>query len=611
MKKITWGIVAVLVLVLVLGLVIGFKMKVDNIISSKIDELNNNGFLVKHQQSTNYLKTNGKGDVEVVYPDKVASYLIANIKNQQIKELLQKEYSLLETSEKELFFEGIKFDYDFVVDNINTDVNINVYLTNLSKKVMYNLNQDSYNQTSRWLLEFLNDKKLKVSFDRFGQFKLADIDTVIPNKVFITVRGLEGNGKNLRIPLLKLSNTDSSKNGLIQLENTNIDYESNQNKEVSKSTIENISIYDLNDTLNIRNLVVNSVYEKDEVNIKANSEISFDEVVVKNYDEVQLSMKNSSLSFDVNNLPIKKLDEITYYLENEKFDEYIKAIAQSGIKIQSFGKASKYEYKSQKLFDTLKYELSLSLNSKEITEEPKGIKEIFESMKLIVDLDEDSALIAKNLINFQLQNDSFDFTNSPENLKRFEAELKDGVYVNGKKVLEEQDLLFATNEKYEETPSYEDLSKGIFYEYKFLENDFLQLDIKYATDLNVVSSGGISVSFPQFSDTTRIGKYTTNSFAKVDFYPKDSEIWNVKEQKYVKASYLLVEGWDEQWKNAQEEKSISLLIDIRDLDTLVINLRAGALNELTSSEKPSEIVPEYGDMDQQDYPIERIEIPLK
>ena len=150
MKKITWGIVAVLVLVL--GLVIGFKMKVDNIISSKIDELNNNGFLVKHQQSTNYLKTNGKGDVEVVYPDKVASYLIANIKNQEIKELFQKEYDLLETSEKELFFEGIKFEYDFVVDNINTDVNINVYLTNLSKKVMYNLNQDSYNQTSRWLL---------------------------------------------------------------------------------------------------------------------------------------------------------------------------------------------------------------------------------------------------------------------------------------------------------------------------------------------------------------------------------------------------------------------------------------------------------------------------
>ena len=48
--------------------------------------------------------------------------------------------------------------------------------------------------------------------------------------------------------------------------------------------------------------------------------------------------------------------------------------------------------------------------NKEITEEPKGIKEIFESMKLIVDLDEDSALIAKNLINFQLQNDSFDFS---------------------------------------------------------------------------------------------------------------------------------------------------------------------------------------------------------
>lgn len=609
MKKITWGIVAVLVLVL--ALVIGFKVKVDNLISSKINELNENGFLVKHQQSTNYLKTNGKGDVEVVYPDKIASYLFSNMKNQEIKDVLQKEYNLLESSEKELFFEGIKFDYDFVVDNITTDVNVNVSLTNLSKKVMYNLNQDIYNQTSRWLLEFLNDKKLKVSFDRFGQFKLADIDTVIPNEVFITVRGLEGSSKNLRIPLLKLSNTDSSKNGLIQLNNTNIDYESTQNKEVSKSTIENISIYDLNDTLNIRNLVVNSVYEKDETNIKANSEISFDEVIVKNYDEVELSMKNSSLTFDVSNLPIKKLDEITYYLENEKYDEYIKAIAQSGIKIQSFGKASKYEYKSQKLFETLKYELSLGLNKNATIDEPKGIKDIFESIKLIVDLDDDSALIVKNLINFQLQSDSFDFVNSPENLKRFEAELKDGVYVNGKKVLEEQDLLFAQDENYEEIPSYEDLSKGIFYEYKFLENDFLQLDIKYVTDLNVVSSGGISVSFPQFSDATRIGKYTTNSFAKVDFYPKDSEIWNVKDQRYIKASYLLVEGWDEHWTNAQEEKMISLLIDIRDLDVLVVNLRTGALNELTSSEKPSEIVPEYGDMDQQDYPIERIEIPLK
>ena len=75
-----------------------------------------------------------------------------------------------------------------MVDNINTDVNINVYLTNLSKKVMYNLNQDSYNQTSRWLLEFLNDKKLKVSFDRFGQFKLADIGLALQMHLAVIYR---------------------------------------------------------------------------------------------------------------------------------------------------------------------------------------------------------------------------------------------------------------------------------------------------------------------------------------------------------------------------------------------------------------------------------------
>lgn len=613
MKKVTWGIL-VGILVLVLALVIWFKVKVDNLISSKIDELNNNGFVVKHQQSTNYMKTNGKGDIEIIYPDKVATYLFSNIKNKELKEIFQREYNLLDINEKELFFEGIKLDYDFVVDNITTDVKLNIYLTNLSKKIMYNLNQDTYNQTSRWLVDFLKEKKLSISIDKFGQFKLADIDTVIPNELFITVRGLEGNSKNLKIPLLKLSNTDTFKNGLVQLNNTNIDYDSTENKEISKATIENISVYDLNNTLNIRNFVINSVYEKDEVNLNTKSEFSFDEVIVKNYGEVELSMKNSYFTFDIKNLPIKKLEEITDYLENEKYDEYVKAIAQSGITLNSSGKAQNYLYKSERFFDTLKYDLTLGLNKNATIENAKGIRDIVDVIKLIVDVDEESAVILKNLINFQLQNQDFEFINTNENLKRFEAELKeDGLYINNKKILEEQDLLFSTKEEeyQEELPLPEDLGKGLSYEYKFLENDFLQLDIKYVADMKVISSGGISISFPQFTDATRIGKYTTNSFEKLDFYPKDSEIWNAKSQTYVKASYLLVEGWDEKWTNPTEEKTISLLVDVRDLEVLDINLRAGALNEADLNERISEILPEYGDMDQQDYPIERIQIPLK
>jgi len=73
MKKLVLGAVAILVAVI--AVVIGFKIKSDSLINAKIEELKNNGFVVKHQQSSNYLKTTGSGQIEVVYPDKVTTYL--------------------------------------------------------------------------------------------------------------------------------------------------------------------------------------------------------------------------------------------------------------------------------------------------------------------------------------------------------------------------------------------------------------------------------------------------------------------------------------------------------------------------------------------------------
>ena len=55
MKKIIWLLVGFLVIIA--AVFIGFKIKIDKEITAKIDELNNNGFMVKHNQSTNYLKT--------------------------------------------------------------------------------------------------------------------------------------------------------------------------------------------------------------------------------------------------------------------------------------------------------------------------------------------------------------------------------------------------------------------------------------------------------------------------------------------------------------------------------------------------------------------------
>ena len=611
MKKVIWSVLGILVIVV--GVALGFQFKINKLIEAKINELNSNGFVVKHEQSSNYLKTNAKGEVEVIYPDKVIPYLLSNMKNEENKKAIEKQYSLLDLNEKEMFFEGIKFEYDFLIDNLTTEANANIYLTNLSKKVMYNLEQEKdEEQASRWLLDFLKEKKIKVSIDKDLNYKLADIDTVIPNAVFITLRGLEGNSKNFKLPLFKISDADASKKEYLQLNNINIDYESNANKESSKSVIETIEFQDLENKINVRNLVVNSSYEKDEININAKSEFSFDEVYIKNYGELTTSLKKSSVSFTISKLPIKKLEEIKEYLENQKYDEYLKSVAQSGTLIESAGSASSYEIKNQKILDTLKYSLYLQLNKDVSVENAKSVKDVFEKIKLTVDLDETTALNAKTLLALQSGNEQIDFVDTNNNLKRFEAELKpDGVYVNNKKVLDEKELLFPKEEFYEEQPTENQSSKGIFYEYKFLDNNQIQVDFKYGANMKSISSGGISVSFPQFMDESKVIKHTTNSFDKINFYNKDTEIWNGALQKNVKASYLLVEGWDENWTDSSIDKEFSLVLDVKDLDVLKINFRAGALNDMDEQEIPYETVPETGDLDQQEYPVQTIEIPLK
>ena len=612
MKKLVLGAVAILVAVI--AVVIGFKIKSDSLINAKIEELKNNGFVVKHQQSSNYLKTTGSGQIEVVYPDKVTTYLFSKIKNEEIKKTLEKQYSLLETVEKVEIFEGITFDYDFVINNLSFDANTNIYLSSLSKKAMYTLTQESTNiASSKWLLDFLKDKKLKVSIDKNANYKIADIDTVIPELMFLTIRGLEGNSKNMKLGLLKLSGTEKSDKDFFQLNDLNVDYNFDDKKEISNSTIKNIEFQDFDNSFNIKNILINSNTIKDEVNISGKSEIGFDEVNVKKYGEEVANLKKTTLNFTVDKLPIKKLDEITSYLENENYKDYVKTLFQSGISVSSNGSATTYMIKGQKIFDTLKYDLSLGLNKNGSIEDAKNVKDIFETIKLVINLDNETAQNLKNLLNLKQPDSQVDFIDGENNLKKFEAELKtDGVYVNGKKVLEEKELELPKKKSFDDSQylGQNTNGKGVFYDYELIGDNLLKVTFRYVPDMSTITSGGISVSFPELKDATRIKKHTTNSFEKINFYDAGSEIWNGGLEKNIISSYLLVEGWEENWTDATIEKEFSLENDVKDLDVLQINLRGGALNDTNNGEKASEIVPVDGELDQQNYPIQIADIEI-
>ncbi|AXX89582.1 hypothetical protein CKA55_06645 [Arcobacter suis] len=619
MKK---KILIIVVLLAIIAVVLfAYQSKINNEINSKIDELNNNGFIVKHQQSTNYINTSAKGEIEVAYPDKVAFWIFNGVKDEELKKAIEEQYNSLAPNDKELLFSGIKFDYDFVLENLTSKVNTNIYLTQLSKIAMNNLAQETDNQSSKWLLDFLKDKKLQVSVNEKKEYKVADIDTIIPDEnIIITIRGFQGNEKNLTINSFKISDMNMDNRGLLLINEIAINYEKEANKESSKTLIKNIEFQEKNNIFNIKNLVINSNYEKDEININTKSELGFEELTTKSFDQEAVNLKNTSLSFNINNLPIKKLDEITLYLKDQKYEEYLKSLAQSGMVIESSGNASNYVINQQKILDTLKFNLSFKLNKNMVENEPKDLTDIFEDAKLTVDLDALTAQNAKALLDLK-QNSNISFLDVDNNLKRFEAVLKnDGLYINNQRILEKNELAIPSKDNtFQEEVITENTTddlttkkisqKSLTYNYKLLNDNLLELNIKYTPDMKVVSSGGISVSFPQFTDAKRIIKNTTTSFEIINFYDAGSQIWNGGLEQNIVSSYLLAEGWDNNWMDGKD-KELTLIIDVKDLETLEIYLRAGALNEKDALEKPSEIVPQTGEFDQQNYPVEILEIPI-
>ena len=609
-KSVVWTLAILGVLI---AIVVGLKFSIDKKITSKIDELNSNGFAVKHQQSTNYFRTNGNGEIEIVYPDKVASYIFSGIKNEEMKKNLEMQYSLLDANAKEMIFEGVKLEYDFSIINLSAELSANIYFTSFSKKAMYNLNQEQDDEISKWMLNFLKDKKIKITIDEKGNYKLADIDTVIPNEVFITVRGVGGNSKAFRFPFMKISDAKTSSKDLLQLTNLFIDFDIDAKKQNSKTFIENIEVQNGLSNVNIKNILVNSVSEKIDSIINAKSEFGFDEILVKNGNEPMAYLRNTNFSLNVNKFPVKTFEEIKKIIDDKKVDEYLKTISQAGASLASAGSAYKYEINNQKVFDNLKYEFSVQLSDNPTIDNAKGIKDILGKAKLTIDMDEQTASNFKGLLSLQIKNSDFDFINASANLKRIEAELKDdGVYINGKKVLEEKDLLFPEKKEYISTdPMLDKLStgKGVFCDYELINENLVRVNFRYATNLKGISSGGISVSFPQFKDGSKIVKNSTNSFQKINFYNAGNEIWNGAEEKNIISSYLLVEGWDEKWSDINVEKEFSLWINVKGLDVLQINLRGGALNE-GSTQNSSEIVPVDGELDQQGYPVQIEDIDL-
>ena len=631
MKKVILGVA--ILFIIIATVCFAFRFTVNSKIEAKIDELNKNGFIVKNEQSSENYKTKGIGQIQIIHPDKVATYLFDKIEDEDLKKSLQKQYSLLNRATKESFFDGVTFDYDFTINNLTSNLDLNIYLSKLSTKTAYKLAQTysyySSTQDKNWFDTLLKDKKLHLNINEKGNYKLADIDLVIPNKGFFTLRGISGNKNMINVSSLKISDIyeDSYSKGNLIVDNININYDFNQNKKNSKLTIENLEFLDYKSAFKVKNLLIDSDSLKDELNISTKSKISFDEFILEKIDSYLLknsevaNLKKTSFDITFDKIPFKEYEQMMDSLSVEKkdflkeYENFLKALSKNGISISSSGEALDYTISDNKYFNSLKYNLSLSLNKNiPSMQNIKSLKDIFEVAKFTVDMDNE---FATNTIKKLTKEDSkLAFVDTQDaNIKRFEGELKsDGIYVNNTKIIDEKELEFPVN-SFSSTAVDTNLNTSVTHSYELINENLLRVKFEYLPNMEVISSGGLAVSFPQLKDASKIKAHKTDSFEKIDYYVAGTVIYSGMLGENVTAQYLMIEGWDKNWTDPTIKKEFSLDIDISELKDsyLEINLRGGALNEVDSTKKGSEIAPNESQSytkDQQSYPVNIADIDL-
>lgn len=409
--------------------------KIDNEIQKEIKNLNDNGFTIKNQQSTNYITTSMKGDLEITSVDKAFKYLVDKSDNEDLKKQLMLQYSALDEAMKEQIFKGVTFAYDTNIKNIFGTFESTVSLKSLSKEAMYEVNQDASLPENKWLLDFLKNGDLQVKLNEKGEYTLKNIDTVIPNAVSIKVNGWSGQGFNSKIDEIKVSDIQNTNGFFFQMANIKTDYLKDEKNENSKSVIETIKFQDTDMSFNLKNLVVDQKTQKDSENLNGDSEISFDNITMKRFGIEELNLNKSKISTKLSNLPIKTFDNIMNYAESQNVEKMMEEVVKSDASLQISGNASNYTAQGQKFFETLEFSGEAKLNKNLLTSQTKEISDILEKGKLTVLLDEQAALMAQSLVD-PTQAMGITAVNDKNNLKKYEFEVKkDGVYLNGKNIM--------------------------------------------------------------------------------------------------------------------------------------------------------------------------------
>gem|GEM_PF-1358365 len=558
-------------------------------IQLKVEELNKNGFNVTNESYNSFLKTSGNGEIKIVNTSKVLDYFINKSDFKELKEEIFNILSFIKEEDKKELLNGLTFDYDFTILNIGSNLDLNLYLTKFPIK---------YTKENSIYSNKLKNKEIHINIDEYSNFKASNIN-FISNKSEISIKDLESSNKSIKISHMQLI-PNKTLDEAIFIEDANIFYDENKTKIISKFNIGNIEYNNFKTTkLNLKNLKLSTSCFLDN-NIKDNTEISIGElnhIYNDGFGDDIILLKDTSFVVSYDKFLYKKIKELRkefgldIYSLNPKA-KIFETLVNSDFTINIEGNSKELNKYEDSLYKDLKLNANLVLN-KNSSMKFDSLNDIFSVLKADIEVDTTSfEKLMQNyfIIDFKSQAKLWNSSNKDlkgnEKLKKAQIELKeDGLYVDN--ILTSKGYF---NTYYNLVEGYN--SSNVSYTYELVSKNILRVNFKYKTGLKDVSSAGICVSFPQFTQDSKVLKKDTKTLKQIDFYNKGDTIYSRILSRNLIAKYLTIEAWDDSWSDINTQKEFSVDFDISNLDnTFEINLRGYSV---AADKLEYELAPNYG-----------------
>jgi len=578
----------------------------------KVDELNKNGLYITNKIYSDFFKTSGNGEIKIVNTSKALDYLISKSDFKKLKKEITDILSSIKEEDKKELLNGLTFEYNFTILNIGSNLDLNLYLTKFPSKYTEKNSIDSNK---------LKNKEIHINIDEYGNFKASKFSFIF-NKHIIFIKDLKSSNKGIEISHIQFI-PNKSLDEAIFIEDANIFYNEDNDKIISKLNVGNIEYNNFRTTkLNIKNLKLSIPYFLSN-NLKDNTKISIDElkhIYNDGFDNGIVILKDTSFVISYDKFIYEKIKELSkeFGLDIYSLSQRAKifeTLANSDFTMNIEGNLKELNRYENILYKDLKFNANLMFNKNSFMKFD-SLNDIFSVLKANVEADTTSFEKLKQHLSIdfksqaKLWNSSNEKLKSNEELKKAQIELKeDGLYVDN--VLTSKGYFNSYNNLVE---GYN--SSNVSYTYELVSKNILRVNFKYKTSLKDISSAGICVSFPQFTQASKVLRKDTKTLKQIDFYSKGDTVYSGILGKNLIAKYLIIEAWDDSWSDINTQKEFSVDFDISDLDnTFEINLRGYSV---AADKVNYELAPNYGEPvlensllhDQQGYSVKIANIDL-